>query len=103
MLLGMLGTVLVVPGIVLLGYRKINGHVRKQRALLSTEVTEMLYGFRDLKVYGQLAQQEQQLRQASATLAAEQQRAAGQLLRGQSMHTFVTYLISWGCWHLVLI
>ncbi|MCM3701669.1 thiol reductant ABC exporter subunit CydC [Paenibacillus macerans] len=96
MLLGMLGTVWVVPGIVLLGYRKINGQVRNQRALLSTELTEVLYGFRDLKVYGQLAQQEQQLRQASAALAAEQQRAAGQLLRGQSMHVFVTYLISWG-------
>ncbi|GAA3412211.1 thiol reductant ABC exporter subunit CydC [Paenibacillus hodogayensis] len=96
LLLGMLGTVLVVPGIVLLGYRNIIGHVRNQRALLSTEVTEVLYGFRELKVYGQLAQRGEQLRQASAALAAEQQRAAGQLLRGQSMHVFVTYLISWG-------
>lgn len=94
--LGMLGTAVVVPGIVLLGQRKINGRVREQRALLSTEVTEVLYGFRDLKVYGQLAQRELQLQQASAALAAEQHRAAGHLLRGQSMHAFVTFLISWG-------
>ncbi|MBD8499492.1 thiol reductant ABC exporter subunit CydC [Paenibacillus arenosi] len=94
--LGMLATALVVPGIVLLGQRKIHGRVREQRALLSTEVTEVLYGFRDLKVYGQLAQREQQLQQASALLANEQQRAAAHLLRGQSMHAFVTFLISWG-------
>ncbi|GGF90929.1 thiol reductant ABC exporter subunit CydC [Paenibacillus albidus] len=94
--LGMLVTALVVPGIVLLGQRKIHGRVRQQRAMLSTEVTEVLYGFRDLKVYGQLAQREQQLQQASARLAAEQQRAAGHLLRGQSMHAFVTLFISWG-------
>lgn len=94
--LGMLATALVVPGIVLLGQRKIHGRVRRQRALLSTEVTEVLYGFRDLKVYGQLAQREQQLQQASAALAAEQQRAAGHLLRGQSMHAFITFLVSWG-------
>ncbi|OXM17386.1 thiol reductant ABC exporter subunit CydC [Paenibacillus herberti] len=95
-ILGMLVTAFVVPGIVLLGQRKINGRVREQRALLSTEVTEVLYGFRDLKVYGQLAQREGQLQQASAVLAAEQQRAAGHLLRGQSMHALVTFLISWG-------
>lgn len=92
---GMLLTALAVPGIVLLGQRSVHGRVRKQRALLSTEVTEVLYGFRDLKVYGQLAQKEQQLQLASAALTAEQQRAAGQLLRGQAMHTFVTFFISW--------
>ncbi|WP_433921318.1 thiol reductant ABC exporter subunit CydC [Paenibacillus taichungensis] len=93
---GMLTTTLVVPGIVLLRQRKIHGHVREQRALLSTEVTEVLYGFRDLKVYGQLTQREQQLQKASAALTVQQQRAAGHLLRGQSMHALVTFLISWG-------
>ncbi|WP_145407757.1 thiol reductant ABC exporter subunit CydC [Paenibacillus xylanexedens] len=96
LVLGMLITAFVVPGIVLLGQRKIHGRVRQQRALLSTEVTEVLYGFRDLKVYGQLEQREQQLQQTSAALAIEQRRAAGHLLRGQSMHIFVTYLITWG-------
>lgn len=94
--IGMLGISLIVPGIVLLGQRKIHGRVREQRALLSTEVTEVLYGFRDLKIYGQLDNREQQLQQASTVLAAQQQRAAGHLLRGQSMHAFMTFLISWG-------
>lgn len=96
LVLGMLITAFVVPAIVLLGQRKIHGRVRKQRALLSTEVTEVLYGFRDLKVYGRLAQREQQLQQASGLLTMEQQKAAGHLLRGQSMHIFVTYLVTWG-------
>ncbi|MDZ4938575.1 thiol reductant ABC exporter subunit CydC, partial [Clostridium perfringens] len=50
--LGMLATAFVVPALVLLGQRRIYGRVRQERAALSTEVTELLYGFRDLKVYG---------------------------------------------------
>ncbi|MGQ8872263.1 thiol reductant ABC exporter subunit CydC [Paenibacillus sp. TSA_86.1] len=96
LVIGMLITAFVVPSLVLIGQRKISEHVSQQRAKLSTEVTEVLYGFRDLKVYGQLAQREQQLQQDSAVLAAKQQRAAGQLLFGQSMHIFVTYSVTWG-------
>lgn len=94
--LGMLATAFVVPALVLLGQRRIYGRVRQERAALSTEVTELLYGFRDLKVYGQMNKREQQLQRTSAALAAEQQAAARHLLRGQSLHVFVTYLISWG-------
>ncbi|MGE7824643.1 thiol reductant ABC exporter subunit CydC [Paenibacillus sp. NPDC093718] len=94
--LGMLATAFVVPGLVLLGQRRIHGRVRQERAALSTEVTELLYGFRDLKVYGQMKKRKRQLQRTSAALAAEQQAAARHLLRGQSMHVFVTYLISWG-------
>lgn len=94
--LGMLIAAFVVPGIVLLGQRKLRGRVRLQRAKLSAEVTEVLYGFRDLKVYGQLEQREQQLQHTSAALAFEQYKAARHLLRGQSMHAFVTFFISWG-------
>ncbi|MFB4328425.1 thiol reductant ABC exporter subunit CydC [Paenibacillus sp. CR_12] len=93
---GMLATAFVVPALVLLGQRRIHGRVRRQRAAFSTEVTELLYGFRDLKVYGQLKQREELLQHASAVLSAEQQASAVHLLRGQSLHTFVTYLISWG-------
>lgn len=94
--LGMLVIAFVVPAVVLIGQRKIVGHVRGQRAALSTEFTEVLYGFRELKVYGQLKQREEGLQQRSAALASEQQRAAGHLLLGQSLHTFVTFFISWG-------
>lgn len=93
---GMLATAFVVPALVLIGQRKIHGRVRRQRTAFSTEVTELLYGFRDLKVYGQLKQREKLLQHASAVLSAEQQASAVHLLRGQSLHTFVAYLISWG-------
>nr|WP_154985343.1 thiol reductant ABC exporter subunit CydC [Paenibacillus xylanexedens] len=96
LIVGMLITAFVVPNLVLIGQRKINEHVRQQRAKLSTEVTEVLYGFRELKVYGQLAERERQLQQDSAELATQQQRAATQLVLGQSMHIFVTYLVTWG-------
>lgn len=106
LVVGMLLTAVIVPCIVLIGQRKINGRVREQRALLSTEVTEVLYGFRDLKIYGQLPEREQQLGQAAVTLTKEQQKAADNLLRGQSMHTFVTFFISWsvlavGAWLII--
>lgn len=95
LVLGMVITAVVVPGIVLWGQRKIHERVREQRSKLSTEITEVLYGFRDLKVYGQLAQREEQLQRDSTSLAAEQQRASAQLLLGQSMHVFVTFFIAW--------
>nr|WP_253298907.1 thiol reductant ABC exporter subunit CydC [Paenibacillus barcinonensis] len=93
---GMLITAFVVPGLVVIWQRKQSDQVRQQRAKLSTEVTEVLYGFRDLKIYGQLAQREQMLEQASDSLVREQQRSATQLLQGQSMHIMVTYLVTWG-------
>lgn len=94
--LGMLITAFVVPGIVLLGQRRRQGRVREKRAELSTEMAEMLYGYRDLKVYGQMKKCEQLLQDASAALAAEQEAAARHMLLGQSLHAFVAYLISWG-------
>ncbi|MBJ6359911.1 thiol reductant ABC exporter subunit CydC [Paenibacillus sp. GCM10012307] len=93
---GMLAAAFVVPGLVLLGLRKVHGRVRRQRTVFSTEVTELLYGFRDLKVYGQLNKREEQLQHASSALSEEQQASAVHLLRGQSLHAFVMYLISWG-------
>jgi len=93
--LGMLAVAFVVPALVLLGYRSMQGKVREQRAALSAEVAEVLYGFRDLKVYGQMPQREQQLQQASAALVLAQQTAGRVLLRGQAWHAFTAFLITW--------
>ncbi|WP_018754032.1 thiol reductant ABC exporter subunit CydC [Paenibacillus sanguinis] len=94
--LGMLTTAFVIPAIVMLGQRKRHGRVHEQRSAFSSEVAEMLYGFRDLKVYGQLKQREEQLQAASRQLTADQKADALNLLRGQSMHTFLTFFVSWG-------
>ncbi|REK76799.1 thiol reductant ABC exporter subunit CydC [Paenibacillus paeoniae] len=95
LVLGMLVVVFIVPAIILQGQRKIRGRVRQQRAALSTDATEMLYGFLELKVYGKLRKREQQLLESSDALASEQRAAGLQLLNGQSLHTFVSFLIAW--------
>ncbi|GAB6926286.1 amino acid ABC transporter ATP-binding/permease protein [Paenibacillus sp. JCM 10914] len=96
LVVGMLLTAVVVPALVLFGQRRSRGAVRQQRAALSTELTEALYGYRELKLYGQLVPRELQLMEASAALAEGQKRAGILLLRGQSLHLFVTFLVSWG-------
>lgn len=93
---GMLITAFVVPAIVRGSQRKADGRVRRQRAELSAETTEMLQGFIDLKVYGRLKQREQKLLETSDALTAAQQEDALRLLRGQSLHSFMTFFVSWG-------
>ncbi len=95
-MLGMLIAAFVVPAISQLGHRQAYRSAREQRAKLSTDMTELLYGFRDLKVYGRLEEHEQKLQRASAMLADTQKAAGLQLLRGQSLHAFVTFLVTWG-------
>lgn len=96
LVLGMLLTAFVVPGIVLAGRSKIHARVRSQRAAFSAEAAELLYGFRDLKLYNQLTKRGDRLRQMSEELTDSQRREASGLLRGQSLHVFVTFLIYWG-------
>ncbi|RJE87025.1 thiol reductant ABC exporter subunit CydC [Paenibacillus sp. 1011MAR3C5] len=93
--LGMLITAFVIPAVVMHGLRSIRGRVRLQRAALSTELTEMLYGFLELKVYGRLEQREQQLLHSSAVLADKQQASGSHLLYGQAIHACMTFFISW--------
>ncbi|MFS0728164.1 thiol reductant ABC exporter subunit CydC [Paenibacillus sp. 1P07SE] len=93
--LAMLVAAVVVPYLVMLSQRKVYREVRQQRAALSTDVTEMLFGFRDLKVYGQLEAHERRLHESSAELSDSQRAAAGNLLLGQSLHGFLTHVVSW--------
>ena len=96
LVIGMLVTAFAVPAVVMVGQRRTNGQVRRSRADLSAEATEMLYGFIDLKVYGRLKSREEHLAAASAELTQAQQADALRLLRGQSLHSFMTFFVSWG-------
>ncbi|NMO96465.1 thiol reductant ABC exporter subunit CydC [Paenibacillus lemnae] len=96
LLAGMLMAAFGVPALVMIGQRRVHGAVKRKRAAFSTDVTEMLFGFRDLKLYGRLNQREEELQQVSADLAASQRDDALRLLRGQALHTFLTFIISWG-------
>lgn len=96
LVLGMLLTAFAVPAFVRIGQRRTDGRVRRRRADLSAETTELLQGFVDLKVYGRLKQREQDLLAASGELTEAQRSDALHLLRGQSLHAFVTFFVSWG-------
>lgn len=95
LVLGMFVTAFIVPAIVRLGQRGSYERVRLHRADFSTEAAEMLYGFRELKLYGKLIGRSDRLRQLSEGLTEEQQTAGRHLLRGQAMHLFVYYLVTW--------
>ncbi|WP_322906178.1 thiol reductant ABC exporter subunit CydC [Paenibacillus campi] len=92
---GMIIIAFGVPAIVRRSQHKQTDAVHQLCAALATDSAEMMYGFIDLKLYGRLAAQEQHIEQIADELAAAQQQAATRLLRGQSLHSFMTFFISW--------
>ncbi|CAG9622067.1 thiol reductant ABC exporter subunit CydC [Sutcliffiella rhizosphaerae] len=95
MLLGLLLTGFVVPAIFALDQRKLQRNVREGRARLSTEVTELFYGFRDLKIYQQLEEKEKLLTEVAGDYVVEQETEGKQEIFNHSVNTFVTLLVSW--------
>ncbi|MEC5423816.1 thiol reductant ABC exporter subunit CydC [Virgibacillus sp. C22-A2] len=95
LLAGLVMTSFVVPVLFAINQRRIYRHVRQSRGELSTEVTEFLYGFRDLKIYQQLNKKEEQLTQFSKVYIDEQEREGVHLIFSQSVNTFVSFVVSW--------
>ncbi|WP_404447172.1 thiol reductant ABC exporter subunit CydC [Sutcliffiella horikoshii] len=95
MFVGLILTGFVVPAYFALGQRRLQNRVREERGALSTEVTELFYGFRDLKIYQQLDDKEKMLADAAGSYVAEQEREGIQAMFNQSVNTFVTLLVSW--------
>lgn len=93
--LGLLLTGFVVPAIFAWKQRKILSRVREERGGLSTEVTELLYGFRDLKIYQKLAGKEEQLVKAADSYLKEQEREGVQAMFNQSVNSFASLFVSW--------
>ncbi|NBJ67950.1 MULTISPECIES: thiol reductant ABC exporter subunit CydC [Clostridia] len=94
LLIGFLLTAIVIPAIFAVRQRAIDSEVRIKRASLSTEVTELLYGFRDLKIYQQLDDKEQQLLQASESYIKEQAKEERTTLLNQSLNQFISLLVT---------
>ncbi|WP_164670767.1 thiol reductant ABC exporter subunit CydC [Virgibacillus doumboii] len=92
---GLILTTFVVPALFAVRQAKIDSHVRKERGELSTEVTEFLHGFRDLKIYQKLGEKENQLIESSNAYVAEQENENVNMLYSQSVNTFVSLLVSW--------
>ncbi|UJL46736.1 thiol reductant ABC exporter subunit CydC [Virgibacillus sp. NKC19-16] len=95
LLVGLILTAFVVPALFAIRQAKIDSDVREGRGVLSTEVTEFLHGFRDLKIYQKLDGKEQQLLKSSDTYINEQEREGVNTLYNQSVNSFVTLVVSW--------
>lgn len=94
LLAGLILTVFVVPALFAVRQAKIDSHVREGRGELSTEVTEFLHGFRDLKIYQKLDGKEQKLLQSSDAYIKEQEIENVNTIYSQSVNTFVSLLVS---------
>ncbi|MBR7796478.1 thiol reductant ABC exporter subunit CydC [Agaribacter marinus] len=93
--IGLLLTAVVIPAIFAIRQQTINSQVRDERAKLSTEVTEFLYGFRDLKIYQQMDNKRNQLLETSNTYIMEQEHEGINTLYNQSINNFVSLLVTW--------
>ncbi len=94
LLLGLLLTTFIIPALFSLNQGKIDRKVRESRGVLSTEVTELLYGFRDLKIYQQLNEKEAQLTEKSNQYIQEQVQEGVQRVYSESVNTFASLFIS---------
>ncbi|UXH45934.1 thiol reductant ABC exporter subunit CydC [Rossellomorea vietnamensis] len=92
---GLLLTGYIVPAYFAYKQRKVEGTLRERRGELSTEVTEFLYGFRDLKIYRRLEEKEASLVQAATGYVSEQERESRYSLFSHSTNILVSLIISW--------
>lgn len=95
LLVGLLLTSFIIPAIFAFKQRTVDRQVREKRGELSTEVTEFLYGFRDLKIYQQLEEKEVQLGEVSNAYIKEQQQEGTQQIFSQSTNLMVSLIVSW--------
>lgn len=86
LLVGLLITGFVIPGLIGLKQWKVKGELREKRANLSSEVTELLYGFRDLKIHQKLENKEMQLLELASSYVQEQKREGMQAALSQSLN-----------------
>ncbi|GLO68348.1 MULTISPECIES: thiol reductant ABC exporter subunit CydC [Oceanobacillus] len=94
LLIGLILTTFIVPAIFALRQRKVERKVRESRGELSTEVTEFLYGFRDLKIYQKLEGKESRLRNSANVYLKKQERENVYNLFSESSNTFLSLFVS---------
>ncbi|KGP91732.1 ABC transporter ATP-binding protein [Pontibacillus chungwhensis BH030062] len=95
LLVGLFVTGFLLPAWFAYKQRRIETRLREERGSLSSEVTEFLYGFMDLKLYQQLGTKKKELEQASARYIDEQEKEGKMATYHQSMNSMVTLLVSW--------
>ncbi|MET3506373.1 thiol reductant ABC exporter subunit CydC [Halalkalibacter oceani] len=95
LLTGLFLTGVLIPAWFALRQRRLNSNLRDKRGELSTEVTEFLYGFKDLTLYQQQANKEAELSRAAAEYVGEQEREGRQILASRAVNTAASLLVSW--------
>ena len=93
-LIGFLITTFIFPAIVAWRQRKVERSVREGRGELSSELSEFLYGFRDLKIYQKLEEKENTLQQSADHYLTEQERESVHNLFTESTNTFLSLFVS---------
>lgn len=94
LLFGLLLTGLIIPSMMALRQKHVKQRVRESRGELSAESAELLYGFRDLKLYQKLDSKNEQLLQLSHAYIEEQKKEGVQAVLGQSLNTAAGLIVS---------
>ncbi|HSJ36977.1 MAG TPA: thiol reductant ABC exporter subunit CydC [Planococcus sp. (in: firmicutes)] len=92
--IGYLLTAVAVPAYFAWRKRRKDWRIRESRGALSTETAEFLYGFRDLKIYQQLAGKEQQLAGLIDSYNEEQRNEGKEEVYSQSVNGLFALLVS---------
>src|SRR5690625_3276314 len=93
--IGLIFTGFVLPALFTLKQKKLDSQVRTGRGNLSTEVTEFLYGYRDLKIYQKLEEKNQQLAETSESYLNEQKKESRNLQFNETIITIAGFFITW--------
>ncbi|SDO55431.1 thiol reductant ABC exporter subunit CydC [Alkalicoccus daliensis] len=92
---GVLVTGWLIPAWFQVRHRKISSEIRKARGEVSTEITEFLYGFQDLKLHQKLEEKEDALLASSRHYIEEQAGASHRRLASVSWNQSIAFTISW--------
>ncbi|GAB3796216.1 thiol reductant ABC exporter subunit CydC [Virgibacillus kimchii] len=95
LLIGLLLTGFVFPALFTIKQRKLDNQVRTERGRLSAEVSEFLYGFRDLKIYQKLEEKREQLAGASESYLNGQKKEGKSLQWNETIITMTGFFITW--------
>lgn len=95
LLVGLILTGIVIPAWFVWIQRRISSKTREKRADLSTEVTEWMYGFRELKIHQQLNPRKEQIIFKSDNYVDEQERIGIVSVFNHSINFTAALVITW--------
>ncbi|SHF72305.1 thiol reductant ABC exporter subunit CydC [Ornithinibacillus halophilus] len=94
-LVGLILTTFLVPALFSLRQAKIDSAIRQERGKLSTEVTEFLHGYRDLKIYQRLGEKGNKVEATANQYLSKQETESIHKIRNQSINAFIALFITW--------